>query len=81
MQPVHLLKQFQDRYNNVCDTQYCWTQQDFIDKMNKLMRDELIKFTYRPQGPSGKFEWLNTTHLNEVMEQYEKVCEYGDRTR
>jgi len=69
----YLLKQFQDRYNNVCDTQYCWTQQDFVDKMNEIMRNELTKFTYRPQGPMGKFEWLNTTHLNEVMEQYERV--------
>ena len=69
----YLLKEFQDRYKNVCDTQFCWTQQDFVDKMNSIMRDELTKFTYRPQGPKGKFEWLNTTHLNEVMEQYQKV--------
>jgi hypothetical protein len=69
----YLLKEFKKRYNNVCTTQLCWTQQDFVDKMNEIMRDELTKFTYRPNGPVGKFEWLNTTHLNEVMEQYEKV--------
>ena len=69
----YLLKQFKERYDNVCTTQLCWTQQDFVDKMNEIMREELTKFTYRPQGPAGKFEWLNTTHLNEVMEQYEKV--------
>lgn len=69
----YLLKEFNKRYNNVCTTQFCWTQQDFVDKMNGIIREELTKFTYRPQGPTGKFEWLNTTHLNDVMEQYEKV--------
>jgi hypothetical protein len=68
----YLLKEIKDRYDNVCDTQLCWTQQDFINKMNKMMKDELLKYTFRPEGPKGKFEWLNTTHLNEVMEQYEK---------
>ena len=28
--------------------------------------------TFRPKGPEGKFEWLSTTHINKVMEQYEK---------
>jgi hypothetical protein len=69
----YLLKEFKNRYENVCDTQFCWTQQDFVDKMNGIMKDELTKFTYRPQGPTGKFEWLNTNHLNDVMEQYQKV--------
>jgi hypothetical protein len=68
-----LLKQIKKRYDNVCKSQLCWTQQDFIDEMNNKMKDELLKYTFRPEGPKGKFEWLNTTHLNEVMEQYEKI--------
>lgn len=72
----YLLKEIKVRYDNVCDSQLCWTQQDFIKKMNKMMKDELLKYTFRPEGPKGKFEWLNTTHLNEVMEQYEK--KYSD---
>ena len=72
----YLLKEMKVRYDNVCDSQLCWTQQDFIKKMNKMMKDELLKYTFRPEGPKGKFEWLNTTHLNEVMEQYEK--KYSD---
>jgi len=69
----YLLKEIGNRYENVCDTQFCWTQQDFIKKMDKLTKDELLKFTWRPEGPEGQFEWLNTTHLNEVMAQYEKA--------
>jgi hypothetical protein len=69
----YLLNEMKKRYDNLCKTQICWTQQDFIKKMNKMMKEELLKYTFRPEGPKGKFEWLNTTHLNEVMEQYEKV--------
>lgn len=69
----YLLKEIGDRYKNVCDTQFCWTQQDFIKNMNEIMRLELEKFTLRPNGPEGKFEWLNTLNINEVMEQYQKT--------
>ncbi len=67
-----LLREIKNRFENVCTTQLCWTEQDFVNKMNKLMKEELLKYTFRPEGPKGKFEWLNTLHLNEVMEQYEK---------
>lgn len=69
----YLLKKIGDRYKNTCDTQLCWTQQDFIKKMNEVMRLELEKFTLRPNGPEGRFEWLNTININETMEQYENV--------
>jgi hypothetical protein len=68
-----LLKKIKERYNNVCDNQLCWTKQDFVDKMDKMMKEELLKYTFRPEGPKGKFEWLNTTQLNDVMMQYEKA--------
>ena len=69
----YLLKKINDRYKNVCDGQLCWMQQDFIKYMNEFMRTELEKYTLRPLGPDGKFEWLNTININDVMEQYEKV--------
>jgi hypothetical protein len=68
-----LLKEIKKRYNNRCDNQLCWTKQDFVDKMDKMMKEELLKYTFRPEGPKGKFEWLNTTQLNDVMMQYEKA--------
>jgi len=66
----YLLKKIGDAYKNVCDSQMCWSQQDFIKKMNEVMRVELEKFTLRPEGPNGRFEWLNTVNINETMEQY-----------
>jgi hypothetical protein len=69
----YLLKRIGDRYKNTCTTQLCWTQQDFVKKMNEEMKLQLEKFTLRPSGPEGKFEWLNTININEVMEQYQQV--------
>ncbi len=69
----YLLKKIGDKYKNTCDSQLCWTQQQFIKKMNDVMRAELEKFTLRPMGPNGRFEWLNTININETMEQHQSV--------
>lgn len=63
-----LLKQLTKNLENVCDDQICWLKQDFIKKMNDK---EILNKTFRPDGPEGKFEWLNTLHINDVMSQYE----------
>lgn len=65
----HLLSQLTKRLENICDNQICWLKQNFV----KQMKDkDLLKNTFRPNGPDGKFEWLSTIHINDVMEQYEK---------
>jgi hypothetical protein len=68
----YLLKEFNKRLGDTCTTQKCWTEQSFIDRMKILAREELEKYTFRPDGPQGKFEWLNTLHINDTMDQYEK---------
>jgi hypothetical protein len=68
----YLLKKIGERCKK-CTTQLCWTQQDFIKKMNEEMKIQLEKFTLRPEGPNGRFEWLNTININEVMDQHEIV--------
>jgi len=68
----HLLKELTSRLENICDDQVCWLKQDFIKKL----KDKSILETFRPKGPEGKFEWLSTTHINNVMQQYEK--KYND---
>jgi hypothetical protein len=67
----YLLREMKNRYKNVCDGQLCWTQQDFIKHMDEFMKAQLEKFTFRPEGPNGRFEWLNTVNIDEVMSQYE----------
>ena len=67
----YLLREFKKKLSSVCTTQDCWTKQSFVDKMNAVMKDELQKKTFRPEGPQGKFDWLNTLNINDVMTQYE----------
>lgn len=67
----YLLREIKDRFKNVCDGQLCWTQQDFIKHMDDFMKAQLEKFTFRPEGPEGRFEWLNTVNIDQVMEQYQ----------
>jgi hypothetical protein len=67
----YLLGEFSKRLDKVCDDQRCWIKQNFVKRMNKRMAQELSKKTFRPQGPEGKFTWLNTFNINDVMGQYE----------
>jgi len=69
----YLLKNINDRFKDVCTDQLCWTKQDFIKQMDDILREQLEKYTVRPLGPNGRFEWLNTINIDEVMDQYEKV--------
>tara|TARA_B100001248_G_scaffold137053_1_gene102923 strand:- start:1399 stop:2271 length:873 start_codon:yes stop_codon:yes gene_type:complete len=62
-----LEKKFNKEYG--CTDQKCWLSQKFI---KRLGNDEISKYTFRPKGPSGKYSWLSTTNINEVIEQYEK---------
>jgi len=68
----HLLEEFSKRLSNVCDSQRCWVKQDFMKELAKDIKKELQENIFRPSGPKGKFEWLNTLHINDVMKQYEE---------
>lgn len=69
----YLVKQFKEKLKNLCNDQVCWTQQEFINRLSKDIKNELTNFTFRPTGPQGTFEWLNTNHIDNVLKQYEKV--------
>ena len=64
----HLVLQLTDRLKDVCDDQICWLKQDFIKELNDLDAQEN---TFRPEGPQGRFTWLNTTNIDDIMKQYE----------
>ena len=66
----YLINQFKKRLSQ-CDDQKCWTQQEFVKKMDNKFKKQLTKETFRPIGPQGKFTWLNTTNIDDVMAQYE----------
>ena len=64
----HLVLELTDRLKDICDDQICWLKQDFIRELNDLDAQEN---TFRPEGPQGRFTWLNTTNIEEIMHQYE----------
>jgi len=67
---LFLVKQFYDKLK--CSDQKCWLRQEFIKLLKSEDRDELMRNTLRPIGPQGKFEWLSTSHIDNVIYQYEK---------
>lgn len=68
----YLLKQLKNKLTLKCNSQKCWTEQNFINNMKEKTKEELLKYTFRPEGPQGRFDWLNTINIEEVMKQYEK---------
>jgi hypothetical protein len=69
----YLVRAFKEKLGSKCKSQHCWTEQSFIRKMKENQKEELKNDTFKPEGPEGKFEWLNTVNINEVMEQYENT--------
>jgi hypothetical protein len=63
-------KKIKERYG--CDNHKCWTKQKFVARMEQNAREELEKYTHRPDSPQGRFTWLNTFNIEDSMAQYEK---------
>lgn len=68
----YLVKNIQKRLGDKCTTQSCWADQGFVRSMEKMAKEKLKNLTFRPEGPDGQFEWLNTININKVMAQYEQ---------
>lgn len=50
--------------------EWCWIHQPFI----KNIKDNKIhKFTFKPPIPKGKYDWLSTEDIDDVMEQYSHI--------
>lgn len=76
---IYLVYEINKRIGDKCTTQKCWGQQEFITLMEEKAREEFIKYTFRPDSPQGKFDWLSTFDINDVMEQYyteDKGCKF-----
>ena len=65
-----LVKELENKLSDKCSDQTCWLRQDFVKEMNN---EEILKNTFRPSGPSKKYEWLSTTHIDDVVQQYQNV--------
>jgi hypothetical protein len=62
-----LVKELESKLSNKCSEQTCWLRLDIVKELDN---DDIENNTFRPKGPSKKYEWLSTTHINEVIEQY-----------
>ena len=67
---THLLNQVNTIMNNKykCDNndQLCWINTKIVENLPHIKES-----TFRPVAPKGKYEWLSTTDINDVMAQYE----------
>jgi hypothetical protein len=69
----NLTSRMKEKYN--CDNQICWINTSFI---KNIKNNDITQFTFRPNGPRGKYDWLSTSDINKVMKQYES--KYKDFT-
>lgn len=48
-----------------------WLSLDFINNIkDRNLKESLLHFTFKPIGPKKENDWLNTTNINEVEQQY-----------
>lgn len=62
-----LVKELETKLADKCSEQTCWLKLDFV---KQIENEEIDEDTFRPKGPSKKYEWLSTTHINDVVGQY-----------
>jgi len=63
-----LVDELEKKLSNKCSEQTCWLRMDFV----QALRDEEIENnTFRPEGPEKKNEWLSTSDINNVVQQYQ----------
>lgn len=72
----YLVSVFSEKFSNKCKDQRCWLTMDFLNNIGDKFKQNIEGQIYRPIGPQGKFEWLNTININQVMEQY--TAKYKD---
>lgn len=70
----YLLTELHKRFQNVCrNNDMCLTQQKFMNEIVREMYVDILKNTFRPEGPDYKTEWLSTQNIEEILGQYEHI--------
>lgn len=68
----YLVNEITRRVGDKCTTQKCWSTQEFMKNMEAKAYEEFTKYTFRPDSPEGRFEWLSTYNINDTIAQYEE---------
>jgi len=66
----HLVKEFNMRHKDIPQRE--WITLPFMKNVPEDDKEKISRRTFRPKGPEGRFEWLNTLHIDNVMKQYEE---------
>jgi len=67
----NLTNKMRNRYN--CMEQSCWLKTDVVNTIKESdIKNDIKKYTFRPDGPKKQFEWLSTRDIDKVMSQYER---------
>ncbi len=63
-----LVNELSNKISSCKGDQICWLNQIWIKELND---NDINNNTFRPIGPQGRFKWLSTTDINDVIFQYE----------
>ena len=67
---LYLVKQLEKKMSSSCSTQTCWLRTDLLKGIED---EEITNNTFRPIGPTSKYEWLSTSNINDVIDQYHAI--------
>ena len=65
-----LIDVLEDKLKNTCSDQTCWLRLNIVKELNS---NDIKNNTFRPEGPDKQYDWLSTSHIDDVMEQYQKI--------
>lgn len=70
----YLLNELLNRFDTVCQKkEVCLTKQAFMNEIVGEMRNTIENKTFRPVGPENPTQWLSTTDINKILQQYEDI--------
>lgn len=62
-----------NRLNKICKYEWCWVDQSFINVIpDEYLQEKLKYFTFKPKMNNNKYNWLSTSDINNVMQQYQE---------
>ena len=65
----YLLQEFGKKFEG---DQKDWINSKYLELMSDETKDVLENKVFRPDGPQGRFDWLSTIDINQVLYQYEE---------
>jgi hypothetical protein len=65
-----MVNQLTKAFSKSCSNQICWLRTDIV---KNLKNEDITNNTFRPPGPSTGYDWLSTTNINDVINQYENT--------